>query len=350
MQKGLKTHISTDKEKLNCPFVSLIVATRNEEKYIGRLLDSLVDQTYPKDRFEVLIFDGMSQDSTLQIVEKYRNRLNLRVFMNPKIRHVFAFNRGVDEAQGDLFMIVNAHSFLKKDFIEEDVRTFLQIREAEPKLAGVGGIYINVYENTFGKLVSLMYYSPFSGARSCRYKRKPHFSDSVIFGVFDRQIIISNGKFDEDFIVGQDDELPLRLRLKGFKFYTNPNIIAYYFTRSSFKRFIKQTFNYGVAKGLLVRKGYRHIEWFNPASFWFIPPLFFFYELFLIMSFPIFNSMLIFIPMITYLIVDLLASFHLLIKTKDSLCLLLPIMYLVFHNMLGIGVLAGLIKGKKAFL
>jgi glycosyltransferase involved in cell wall biosynthesis len=350
MQKELKMSIPIDKEKLRCPFVSVIVATRNEEKHIGQLLDSLVDQTYPKDRFEVLIFDGMSQDSTLQIVEKYKSRLSLRIFTNPKIRHVFAFNKGIDEAQGDLFMIVSAHSFLKKDFIEEDIRTFLQVREMEPKLAGVGGICINVYENTFGKLISLMYYSPFSGARSCRYKRKPHFSDSVIFGVFDRQLVISNGKFDEDFIVGQDDELPLRLRLKGFKFYTNPNIIAYYFTRSSFKGFLKQTFNYGVAKGLLVRKGYYHIEWFNPASFWFIPPLFFLYELFLIVFFSIFNSLLIFIPMIMYFIIDLLASFLLLIKTKDPLCLLLPIMYFAFHNILGIGVLAGLIKGKKAFI
>jgi len=350
MLKELKINITTEKEKREYPFVSVIVATRNEEKHIDRLLDSLVHQTYPKDRFEVLIFDGMSQDSTLQIIEKYKSRLNLRIFTNTKIRHVFAFNKGVDEAQGDLFMIVNAHSYLKEDFIEEDVRTFLQIRETEPYLAGVGGIYINVYENKFGKLVSLMYYSPFSGARTGRYKIKRHFSDSVIFGVFDKQVVISNGKFDEDFIVGQDDELPLRLRLKGFKFFTNPNIVAYYFTRNSFKRFLKQTFNYGVAKGLLVRKGYRHIEWFNPASFWFIPPLFFLYELFLILFFPIFNSMLIFIPMITYFIVDLLASFHLLIKTKDPLCLLLPIMYLVFHNMLGIGVLVGLIKGKKAFL
>jgi len=350
MQKELKMSLPIDKKKQGYPFVSVIVATRNEEKHIGRLLDSLVDQTYPKDRFEVLIFDGMSQDSTLKIVEKYKSRLNLRIFTNPKIRHVFAFNKGIDEAQGDLFMIVNAHSSLKKDFIEEDVRTFLRVREMEPKLAGVGGIYINVYENTFGKLVSLMYYSPFSGARSCRYKRKPHFSDSVIFGVFDRQLVISNGKFDEDFIVGQDDELPLRLRLKGFKFYTNPNVIAYYFTRSSFKGFLKQTFNYGVAKGLLVRKGYHHVEWFNTASFWFIPPIFFLYELFLLILFSILHSILIFIPMLLYFIASIIVSFHLLIKERSFLCLLLSIMYFIFHSTLGVGVLAGLIAGKRAFV
>jgi glycosyltransferase involved in cell wall biosynthesis len=350
MQKELEMPPPMNKEEQEYPFVSVIIAARNEEKYIGKLLDSLVNQTYPKDKFEVLIFDGMSQDRTLQIAERYKSLLNLRIFVNPKIRQVFAFNRGIEEAKGELFLIVNAHSFLKEDFIEEDVRTFLKIRNIEPKLAGVGGIYINVYENLLSKIIGLMYYSSFSGAGSYRYKREPHFSDSVIFGVFDKRIVISNGKFDEDFIVGQDKELPLRLRSKGFKFYTNSNIVAYYHARSTFRGFVKQTFNYGVSRGLLVRKGYHRIEWFNPASFWFIPPIFFLYELFLIMFFSILNSMLIFIPMITYFIIDLLVSFHLLIKTRDPLCFLLPAMYFVFHSILGIGVLAGLIKGKKAFL
>jgi glycosyltransferase involved in cell wall biosynthesis len=334
------------------PFVSVIVAARNEEKHIGRLLDSLVNQTYPKDRFEVLVFDGMSQDSTLQIVKKYMGMLNLRVFENPKVKHVFAFNKGIEEAKGNLFMIVNAHSVLKEDFIEKDVTTFLKIRSIEHKLAGVGGICINIHENAFAKVIGLMYYSPFSGARSCRYSRKPHFSDSVIFGVFDKQVVLSNGKFDEDFIVGQDDELPLRLRAKGFKFYTNPEIVAYYYTRSSFKGFVKQTFNYGVAKGLLVRKGYRHVEWFNPASFWFIPPSFFIYEIFLLILFLClgFRYALAFAPLLLYGVISLLVSFHLLIRTKSILCIFLPLMYFVLHNILGIGSLMGLIRGKSSFL
>lgn len=341
---------SADKKETELPFVSVIIATRNEEKYISQLLDSLVNQTYPKDRFEVLIFDGMSTDATVQIVKKYENLLNLRVFKNEKIRHVFAFNRGIDEAKGDLFMIVNAHSYLKEDFIEKDIRTFQEMRKIEPKLAGVGGIYINIHNSILGKLIGLMYYSPFSGARSCRYKKEPHFSDSVIFGVFDRQIVVSNGKFDEDFIVGQDDELPLRLRLMGFKFYTNPQIIAYYYTRSSFKGFIKQTFNYGVAKGLLVKKGYRRIEWLNSASFWFIPASFLIYEIFLLLCFVFLHScILTIIPMILYWLVSLLVSFHLLIKTKDFLCILLPFMYFMHHNLLGTGFLSGLLFAKKAF-
>jgi GT2 family glycosyltransferase len=293
----------------------------------------------------------MSQDATLQVVERYRDHLNLRVFENPKVRSTFAFYKGIDEAKGDLFMVVSGHSILKEDFVEEDVNTFVRVQKEEPKLAGVGGICENVYENTFGKIIGLMYYSSLSGARSCRYSRKPHFSDSVIFGVFDKKIVVSNGKFDEDFIVGQDDELPLRLRLKGYKFYTNPNIIAYYFTRNSFKGFFKQTFNYGVAKGLLVRKGYHRIEWFKPASFWFIPVSFLSYEIFLSFLFTIsgFSYTLAFVPMFLYWLMTLSVSLHLLVKTKNFLCLFLPFMYFILHNVLGVSSLMGLFFGKKTF-
>lgn len=312
-----------------------------------------MNQTYPRDRFEVLIVDGISQDRTLQLVEGYKDHLNLRSFNNPKIRSTFAFNKGIDEAKGDLFMVVSAHSILSEDFIEEDVKTFLRIRKEEHQLAGVGGVCINEYENTFGKLVGLMYYSPFSGARSCRYNRKQHFSDSVVFGLFDKQIVISNGKFDEDFIgAGNDDELPLRLRSRGFAFYTNPEIVSRYFTRSSLKSYLKQTYNYGVAKGIIVRKGNRGIELFNPATYWFVPASFLFYEIFILslFAFSDFSFPLVFVPFVMYWMINIFVSFHLLISTKTSLCLFLPTMYFVFHNVLGLSSLIGLIFGKKAFI
>ena len=334
------------------PFVSVIVATRNEEKHIGKLLDSLVNQTYPKNCFEVIIVDGMSQDATLEIVEKYRDRLNIRVFNNPRIRSTFAFNKGIDEAKGDFFMVVNAHSFLCEDFIEEDINTFLRMRKKEPKLAGVGGILINESENIFGKIVSLLYYSFFSGARSCRYNRTPHFSDSVIFGVFDKEIVKSNGKFDEDFIgAGNDDELTIRLHAKGFKFFTNPKIVAHYFARNSFRKFVEQTYNYGVAKGIIVRKGNYRIELLNSASLWFIPASFLLYEIFLLFLFVFsgFSFAWAFVPFVLYWITSILISLNLLIKTKTYLCLALPALYLVFHNVLGVSSLIGLIFGKKGF-
>ncbi len=50
------------------PFVSALLVTRNEETYIKQALLSLVNQTYPKEQYEIIIVDGESSDNTLEIV------------------------------------------------------------------------------------------------------------------------------------------------------------------------------------------------------------------------------------------------------------------------------------------
>jgi dolichyl N-acetyl-alpha-D-glucosaminyl phosphate 3-beta-D-2,3-diacetamido-2,3-dideoxy-beta-D-glucuronosyltransferase len=335
------------------PFLSIIIATKNEERYIGKLLDSIFDQTYPKTNFEVLIVDGMSKDATLKVVDNYRALLNLRVLINPRIRSTFAFNLGLNEAKGELFMIVGAHSYLQDDFIEKAVNTFLGVRKNEPKLVGVGGIILNESDSVFGKIVGLLYSSLFSGARSCRYNLKPHFSDSVIFGLFDKKIVVENGKFDEDFIsAGNDDELTIRLHKKGFKFFTNPEIIAHYEARDSLKKFLLQTYNYGVAKGIIVRKGNYKPEFTNSASLWFVPACFFLYEISLLFLFIFsgFSLLWIFSPFVFYWLINIVVFFQLLVRTKTPLCLALPPMYFIFHNVLGLSSLLGLILKKKVFM
>jgi len=53
------------------PFVTVVVPCRNEEKHIARCLESILANDYPKDRMEILILDGMSEDRTREIVAGY---------------------------------------------------------------------------------------------------------------------------------------------------------------------------------------------------------------------------------------------------------------------------------------
>jgi len=45
------------------PLVSIIIPCRNEEKYISKCLDSIIAQDYPRDKLEVLVVDGRSEDT-----------------------------------------------------------------------------------------------------------------------------------------------------------------------------------------------------------------------------------------------------------------------------------------------
>ena len=64
------------------PFISIIIPSRNEEKYIGKCLETILEQDYlhlrqgfggqAKENLEVLIIDGMSEDKTREIIKKFQ--------------------------------------------------------------------------------------------------------------------------------------------------------------------------------------------------------------------------------------------------------------------------------------
>ena len=54
----------------NKPLVSVVVPCRNEEKYIERCLDSILNQDYPE--IEIIIADGLSEDRTKEILIRYQ--------------------------------------------------------------------------------------------------------------------------------------------------------------------------------------------------------------------------------------------------------------------------------------
>ncbi|HXS56470.1 MAG TPA: glycosyltransferase [Hanamia sp.] len=60
------------------PYVSIIIAARNEEKNIGKCIKSLVSQTYPQNKFEVIITDDHSTDQTVSIIKSFSED-NIRV-------------------------------------------------------------------------------------------------------------------------------------------------------------------------------------------------------------------------------------------------------------------------------
>ena len=46
------------------PLVSIIVPCRNEEKFIKKCIDSIIQQDYPQNKMEILVIDGISKDKT----------------------------------------------------------------------------------------------------------------------------------------------------------------------------------------------------------------------------------------------------------------------------------------------
>ena len=69
--KSAKSQINYNK-----PSASVVIAARNEEKNIGRLLTALVNQTYSEELFEIIVADDDSTDGTADIVLEFSNKFN----------------------------------------------------------------------------------------------------------------------------------------------------------------------------------------------------------------------------------------------------------------------------------
>lgn len=89
---------------------SFITCTYNRDKYIGQTLQSVCDQKYPDNNYEIIVIDNNSTDNTASICEEFRAEYpnkNFRYFKEMNQGLSFALNRGIKEAQGEYLIFVD---------------------------------------------------------------------------------------------------------------------------------------------------------------------------------------------------------------------------------------------------
>jgi glycosyltransferase involved in cell wall biosynthesis len=87
------------------PFVSIIIPCRNEKNFIANCLDSIISNDFPKDKLEVLVIDGISEDGTREIVKEYTQGYSFLMLLdNPKRIVPSALNIGVKSASGEIII------------------------------------------------------------------------------------------------------------------------------------------------------------------------------------------------------------------------------------------------------
>lgn len=94
------------------PAASVIVTTRNEEKYIGDCLRSVRNQTVKN--IEIIVTDSKSTDKTVQIARKYANRVIVKNCGVSEGR-----NAGAKAARSDILVFLDADTMLMPDALEK---------------------------------------------------------------------------------------------------------------------------------------------------------------------------------------------------------------------------------------
>ena len=223
------------------PNVSVVIPIRNEANYISECLRSFLQQTYPKERYEIIVVDGRSSDASKSIVEGIRNEhRNLRCLDNPAAIAPCGMNVGIRSARGEIIVRADGHNFYPPDYIENCVK-YLEETGAD----NVGGPWLTVPANeSFGaRMVAAILTSPFGvGDSKFRISSFEGFVETVPFGAFRRELFDRIGMYNEKLVRNQDNELNARIREAGGKIYQTPALRTEYHPVAGFRKFLKVTF------------------------------------------------------------------------------------------------------------
>ncbi|OBJ24963.1 glycosyltransferase family 2 protein [Mycobacterium colombiense] len=121
---------------MTTPMFSIIVPMLNVAATLGECLDSLDRQTF--NDFEVVLVDGKSTDSTLEIAEKFAPKFGTRLVMNsePDQGVYDAMNRGVDMASGAWLLFLGADDTLYQPDTLSKVAAFIDQHQASDLVYG----------------------------------------------------------------------------------------------------------------------------------------------------------------------------------------------------------------------
>lgn len=97
-------------------YFSICIPAYNRAHTISRTLDSLVKQTF-KD-FEVIVVDDGSKDDTEKVVLQYKSLVALKYVKKENGGKHTALNKGIDEASGLFFMILDSDDWLVDTALE----------------------------------------------------------------------------------------------------------------------------------------------------------------------------------------------------------------------------------------
>ncbi len=116
------------------PTVSMLVPCWNEEKTIGRTIESLLALDYPKDKLEIMVIDDGSKDGTRAIAERYAaEHPQVKYFHKENGGKYTALNFGIEHSTSELLGCLDADSFVAQDGLMEMIKRF----ESDPEIMAI---------------------------------------------------------------------------------------------------------------------------------------------------------------------------------------------------------------------
>ena len=210
--------------------ISIILTTKNEEKNISELLESLSNQEEP---YEVLVVDSDSTDKTQEIIKEYsKKKKNIKLLIHPGTR-AESMNYGIQKCTGEAIAFIGGDDIADRNWIKD-------IREALIDSDIIAGKLISKKYDRFGKVANVKF-----------FHKGVNISYPGTNTTYKKEVLDKLGGFDPWFFSAEDLELNLRAVDAGYKIVYNEKPKVYYRPRNNPFDFIKQSFWYGTGRKLL---------------------------------------------------------------------------------------------------
>jgi len=230
----------------NTVTISVIIAARNEENNIKIILNDLVKQNYPIDKFEIIIIDDSSDDDTYNIVYDFINDNGSHAFQLIKTEEKKNFGKknaltqGIALAKGELIVQTDADCSVGPEWLSTIVNNFNQTK---PKMM-FGLVAYQNDKTIFEKLQHLEFLSLIASGAAAAYT-KPILCNGANL-IYERKAYQEVNALGIDEIYASGDDVFLLLRLKkhfgneNIKVITDIKAIVYTQAKETLKEFIHQ--------------------------------------------------------------------------------------------------------------
>ncbi len=220
------------------PKVSIIVPAYNEEINAVRTVNNLLQQSYPD--LQIIFVDDGSKDNTFKIVsEIFTGAINVQVHTKPNGGKASALNYGINLANTEYVVCIDADTQLKSDAIAQLMKKF----DNEKVGAVAGNVKVGNEVNMITKWQSIEYIT------SQNFDRRAFDLLNCItvvpgaIGAFKKEAITRCGGFTTDTLA-EDCDLTMRLHRNNYLVRNCNDAISYTEAPETMKQFMKQRFRW----------------------------------------------------------------------------------------------------------
>jgi len=226
---------------------SIIIPAYNARETIVSCLESALNQSIPRNDYEVILVDDGSTDSTLQTVHRhFADRIHC--IRQDNQGPAAARNLGASHAKGGILVFTDSDCELDFHFVERIIRPF----DDNDQIAGVQGSYKTRQHEFMARFIQIEIETRYSKMRKDRYT---DFVGSYA-AAYRKDVFIEHGGFDTSYPIasGEDADLSFRLSRNGHKMVFEPEAFVYHRHPVSLSHYLRVKFYRGFWRIRLYRK------------------------------------------------------------------------------------------------